>query len=82
MPTSTDAVFGWGRPADIANDRISVMVAATARTAVRPILQALSDLGVASIAILTAPLDGPFDVVLALGLFVFHRLDRRLAEEV
>jgi general secretion pathway protein L len=56
--SATDAVFGWGRPADIANDRISVMVAATARTAVRPILQALSDLGVASIAILTAPLDG------------------------
>jgi general secretion pathway protein L len=34
------------------------MVAATARAAVRPILQALSDLGAASIAILTAPLDG------------------------
>ena len=48
-----DAVFGWGRPADIANDRISVMIAATARAMVRPILQSVSQLGAASIAVLT-----------------------------
>jgi len=54
-----DAVFGWGRPTDIANDRISVMVAATARVMVRPILQAVSALGAASIAVLTAPADSP-----------------------
>ncbi len=54
-----DAVFGWGRPTDIANERISVMVAATARTVVRPILQALSALGAASIVVLTAPADSP-----------------------
>jgi len=56
--TAADAVFGWGRPADIANDRISIMVAATARAAVRPLLDALSELGAASIAILTAPAEG------------------------
>jgi general secretion pathway protein L len=54
-----DAVFGWGRPADIANDRIAVMVAATARTMVRPILQAVSASGAASIAMLTSPADSP-----------------------
>jgi len=54
-----DAVFGWGRPTDIASDRIAVMVAATARTMVRPILQAVSQSGAASIAVLTAPADSP-----------------------
>jgi general secretion pathway protein L len=57
--SAADAVFGWGRPADIAKDRIAVMVAATARTVVRPILQAVSAAGAASIAVLTAPADGP-----------------------
>jgi general secretion pathway protein L len=56
--TAADAVFGWGRPADIASDRISIMVAATARAALRPLLEALSELGPASIAIFTAPADG------------------------
>jgi general secretion pathway protein L len=53
-----DAVFGWGRPADIANDRISIMIAATARAMVRPILQAVSEVGAASIAMLTVPVEG------------------------
>jgi general secretion pathway protein L len=56
---ASDAVFGWGRPADIASDRIGVMVAATARTMVRPILQSISALGAASIAVLTSPADSP-----------------------
>jgi general secretion pathway protein L len=55
---ASDAVFGWGRPADVDNDRIAVMVAATARTMVRPILQAVSGMGAASIAVMTAPADG------------------------
>jgi general secretion pathway protein L len=57
--TAGDAVYGWGRPADIAGDRIAVTVAATARAVVRPILQGLSDLGASSIAVLTAPADDP-----------------------
>jgi len=56
--SAADAVFGWGRPADIASDRISIMVVATARAAMRPMLDTLSELGPASIAILTAPADG------------------------
>jgi general secretion pathway protein L len=56
--SAADAVFGWGRPADIASDRISIMVVATARAAMRPLLDALSELGAASIAIFTAPASG------------------------
>jgi general secretion pathway protein L len=56
--SAADAVFGWGRPADIASDRISIMVVATARAAVRPLLDTLSELGAASIAILTTSADG------------------------
>src|SRR5262245_51628494 len=56
--SAADAVFGWGRPADIASDRISILVVATARAALRPLLDALSELGAGSIAILTAPADG------------------------
>ncbi len=56
--TAADAVFGWGRPADIASDRISILVAATARAALRPMIDALSERGPASIAIFTAPADG------------------------
>jgi general secretion pathway protein L len=56
--SAADAVFGWGRPTDIASDRISITVVATARAVVQPILQAVSGLGAASIAILTAPAGG------------------------
>lgn len=55
--SATEAVFGWGRPSDIASDRISVMVAATGRTMVKPLLAAVSELGAASIALLTAPVE-------------------------
>jgi general secretion pathway protein L len=55
---AADAVFGWGRPEDIANDRISITIAATARAMVRPILQAVSELGAASIALVTVPVEG------------------------
>jgi general secretion pathway protein L len=55
---TSEAVFGWGRPADIAPDRISVTIAATARQMVRPFLEAISEFGAASIAISTASTDG------------------------
>src|SRR5262249_61861583 len=53
------AVLGGGRPSEIPSARISILVAATARAPVRPFLQAVSELGAASVAILTAPADGP-----------------------
>jgi general secretion pathway protein L len=51
---ASDAVFGWGRPTEIANDRISIIVAATKRAMVNPFVQAASELGAASIAIFTS----------------------------
>ncbi len=48
-----DAAFGWSKPTDIANDRIVVTVAATARALVAPLVQALAGLGADSIAVST-----------------------------
>ena len=73
---AADAVFGWGRPTDIAGDRISVMVAATARAAMRPFLQGLSELGATSIAILT-PADGPAAAIKVYDQSVRGMLDAR-----
>jgi general secretion pathway protein L len=53
--TSGEAVFGWTSPADAPNDRIALTVVATARALVAPCVQAIADLGVASIAVLTLP---------------------------
>jgi general secretion pathway protein L len=53
-----EAVFGWTKPTEIANDKIAVTVAATSRTMVMPYVQAVSGFGADSIAVLTVP-DGP-----------------------
>jgi general secretion pathway protein L len=50
-----DAAFGWTRPVDIANDRIAVTVAATARTALSPFVQAVTQLGADSVVVSTVP---------------------------
>ena len=50
-----DAAFGWTRPVEIANDRIAVTVAATARTAVSPFVQAATRLGADSVVVSTVP---------------------------
>ena len=49
-----DAVFGWSKPADAGADRIGITVAATAKNLITPYVQALSSLGVESIAVSTA----------------------------
>ena len=49
-----DAVFGWSKPADAGADRIGITVAATAKSLIAPYVQALSSLGVESIAVSTA----------------------------
>jgi len=74
---ATEAVFGWGRPSEIASDRISIMVAATARATVRPFLQAVSKLGAASVAILTAPADGPAAAIKVYEQSVHAMLDAK-----
>lgn len=48
-----DAVFGWSKPSNIANDRIVVTVAATARALIAPLVQALASLGANSIVVST-----------------------------
>ncbi len=53
--TSADAMFGWTQPVDAPNDRIELTVAATARALVAPYMQAIADLGVASVTVLTVP---------------------------
>jgi general secretion pathway protein L len=55
--TPAEAVFSWTPPRDAANDRIELTVAATARVLVAPYVQAIADLGAASVAVLTVPAD-------------------------
>lgn len=50
-----DAAFGWSRPVEIADDRIAVTVAATARTAMLPLVQAATSLGADSVVVSTVP---------------------------
>jgi general secretion pathway protein L len=55
--TSGEAVFSWTPPTEAPNDRIELTIAATARALVAPYVQAIADLGVASVAVLTVPTD-------------------------
>jgi general secretion pathway protein L len=54
-----EAVFAWTPPTYGANDRIELVVAATARALVAPYVQAIADLGVASVALFTVPSGAP-----------------------
>ena len=56
--SAKDAVFGWTRPIEIANDKIAVTVAATSRKLVMPYVQAISGFGADSTTVLTIP-DAP-----------------------
>jgi general secretion pathway protein L len=51
--SAESAAFGWSPPADIANDRILVTVAATARALVAPLVGAIANLGADSIVVST-----------------------------
>jgi general secretion pathway protein L len=55
--TASEAAFAWSAPTAIANDRIAVTVAATARARITPYVQALAGLGAESITVSTF-LDG------------------------
>jgi general secretion pathway protein L len=55
--TSGEAVFSWTPPTEGPNDRIALTIAATARALIAPYVQAIADLGVASVAVLTIPAD-------------------------
>ncbi|MFL4984554.1 MAG: PilN domain-containing protein [Xanthobacteraceae bacterium] len=56
--SANDSVFGWAKPQQAGSDRMLVTVAATARALVTPYVQALTSLGIKSIAVSTL-LPGP-----------------------
>ena len=83
--TAGEAVFSWTPPTDAPNDRIELTVAATARALVAPYVQAIADLGAASVAVLTVPADAdpqsaPIKVFeqRARGVFETDRIRRAL----
>jgi general secretion pathway protein L len=54
---ANEAVYSWTPPIDAANDRIHLMIAATARATVAPYLQAIATLGSASTVVTTIALN-------------------------
>src|SRR5882672_2139497 len=53
--TAIDAAFGYGVPAEAGPDRMVVTVAATARTMVQPLVDALSAAGADAVVVTTVP---------------------------
>jgi general secretion pathway protein L len=81
----SEAVFSWTPPTDASNDRIELTIAATARALVAPYVQAIADLGVASVVVLTVPADAdPHSAPIrvfeqrARGMFEIDRIRRAL----
>jgi general secretion pathway protein L len=75
--SADDAAFGWSEPAEIANDRIAVTVAATARSSISPLIQALGGLGADSIAVSTR---APGEPAAAGVITVYDQQDRAAVE--
>jgi general secretion pathway protein L len=57
--SAENAAFGWSAPAEIPNERVSVTVAATARSLVMPLVSALAGLGADSITVSTVAPGAP-----------------------
>jgi general secretion pathway protein L len=55
--TANEAVYSWTPPIDMPNDRIQLMIAATARAFVAPYLHAIASLNAGSIGITTVQLN-------------------------
>lgn len=51
--TANEAIYSWTPPIDAPNDRIQLMIAATARAMIAPYLQAIAGFNAASIAMMT-----------------------------
>jgi general secretion pathway protein L len=56
--SANDAVFGWGQPANIANERIQLTLAATSKDKIQPLVQLAGNLGAASITAFAEPASG------------------------
>ena len=84
--SAAEAAFGFSRPTDIANDRIAVTIAATAKSRIAPLVDAVARLGADSIVISTIlpdPQDGggaPIEVFehKVRGALAAHRVRRAL----
>jgi general secretion pathway protein L len=72
-----EAAFGWSSPKEIANDRVAVTVAATARSSIAPFAQALSGLGADSIAMSTV---APEEAADRAAIKVFEQIGRAALE--
>jgi general secretion pathway protein L len=67
--SANDAVFGWGQPANIANERIQLTLAATSKDKIQPLVQLASNLGAAS---MTAFAEPPYGAVAPVRFKVFE----------
>ena len=80
-----EAVFAWTPPTHGPNNRIELVIAATARALVAPYVKAIADLGAASVALLTVPTGAAPDAApikvfeqRARGMFEIDRIRRAL----
>jgi general secretion pathway protein L len=55
---ANDAVFGWSPPSKIANERIALILAATSKSRIQPLVQLANSLGAASVAGFAEPPPG------------------------
>src|SRR5215208_1622259 len=75
--SANDAAFGWSEPAAAGPDRIAVTVAATARTLVQPLVDALFAAGAEAVTVTAKPPEGATITVLdhrASGSLDFSRV--------
>lgn len=56
--TANDAMFGWSAPTDLANERIQLLLAATSKARLQPLVRFATSLGVTSIAALAVSAAG------------------------
>jgi general secretion pathway protein L len=56
--TAGEAVFGWSPPADIPNERIELILAATSKNRIRPLVQLAGNFGAASVTAFAEPPSG------------------------
>jgi general secretion pathway protein L len=59
--SAADAAFGWTPPRELARDRISLTMVATARALIAPYLRAVAGLGAEAVVVLAEPQDGNAD---------------------
>jgi general secretion pathway protein L len=56
--TANEAVFGWSPPADIPNERIGLILAATSKSKIQPLVQLAGNFGAASVTAFAEPQSG------------------------